>query len=201
MRRTLVAAFAAIALLAPMVVTAQASPRNDGPVIPSGDAGNADFGDGEFDDSDIPDSSDEDGNSRQVRLALEYTFATGFHPDANALRGLMPSLYQGKYFMVRHEDRRRCIVRRESGGNYRAVSSGGIYRGAYQMNRALSRGATWMMQREVRRDMGEEGVRMLRELRDQPADRWNRYWQDRAFWTVWNMGDGSRHWGGGAHRC
>ena len=23
---------------------------------------------------------------------------------------------------------------------------------------------------------------------------WNRYWQDRAFWTIWRKGKGSFHW-------
>jgi hypothetical protein len=111
------------------------------------------------------------------------------------------SLYQGKWFMPKHEGRRQCIMKRESSGNYEAVSARGLYRGAYQMSRALAVGATWMMQREVRREMGDEGVRMLRQLREIPPNKWNRYWQDRAFWTVWSHGKGKRHWRGGAHSC
>ncbi len=43
-----------------------------------------------------------------------------------------------------------CIMDREANHRYRAVSSGGTYRGVYQMNRGLARGATFMMQKEVK---------------------------------------------------
>lgn len=111
------------------------------------------------------------------------------------LMGFMPSLYQGKWFMPGKEDVRRCILDRESNFNYRATS--GVYHGAYQMSAALARGATWMMQPEVRREMGEEGVAIVEALRKTTPNRWNRYWQDRAFWTIWRNGDGASHWHGG----
>jgi hypothetical protein len=196
MRRVLVTLAAAGALLLTSG-TVYASPRSD-VHIPEGDSGNVELVDEDADPDDIPEI---DPQSEIERMAIEYLYATGFHPHANELRGARESLYQGKWFMPRHEDRRQCILRRESSGNYEAVSSGGLYRGAYQMNRSLAIGATWMMQREVRREMGDEGVRMLRQLRAIPPNKWNRYWQDRAFWTVWSHGKGKRHWRGGAHSC
>lgn len=111
------------------------------------------------------------------------------------LRGWMPSLYTGKWFMPGKEDVRRCILDRESNFNY--LSSNGTYHGAYQMSSALARGATWMMQGEVRREMGNEGVAIVQALRKVSPNKWNRYWQDRAFWTVWRNGSGARHWHGG----
>jgi hypothetical protein len=128
----------------------------------------------------------------------EASLARGSRQAAD-LMGFMPSLYQGKWFMPGNEDVRRCIMMRESNGNYRASS--GTYHGAYQMSSALARGATWMMQKEVRKEMGEEGVRILTALRSTTPNNWNRYWQDRAFWTIWRDGAGAGHWGGGAHGC
>lgn len=128
----------------------------------------------------------------------EAALARGSRQAAN-LMGFMPSLYQGKWFMPGNEDVRRCIMMRESNGNYRATS--GTYHGAYQMSAALARGATWMMQKEVRKEMGEEGVKILQALRTTTPNTWNRYWQDRAFWTIWRDGAGAGHWRGGAHSC
>jgi hypothetical protein len=110
------------------------------------------------------------------------------------MKGYEPSLYRGKWFMPKKEHRRRCIMDRESNNFYRAVSAGGKYRGAYQMNRALAIGATHMMMKEVRKEMGRPGVRALKRLREIPTQQWNRYWQDRAFWTIWRKGKGAFHW-------
>jgi hypothetical protein len=113
----------------------------------------------------------------------------------------MKSLYQGKWYMPKKEAVRKCILDRESNFDYEAVSRGGIYRGGYQMNRALAIGASWMMQREVRKEMGAEGLKIVRALRTTKTQKWNRYWQDRAFWTIWRKGEGRRHWGVGATMC
>jgi hypothetical protein len=128
----------------------------------------------------------------------EAALARGSRQAAD-LFGFMPSLYQGKWYMPGVEDVRRCIMLRESKANYRATS--GTYHGAYQMSAALARGATWMMQKEVRKEMGEEGVAILRALRETTPNTWNRYWQDRAFWTIWRNGAGAGHWRGGSHGC
>ena len=103
--------------------------------------------------------------------------------------------------MPRKEKKRRCIVKRESRGNYRAVSAKGIYRGAYQMNRRLAVSATYKMRREVAKEMGPKAAAQVLRLRRIPTQKWNRYWQDRAFWTIFNKGDGASHWRGGARRC
>ena len=117
------------------------------------------------------------------------------------MKGYEASLYRGKWFMPKKEERRRCIMDRESNNSYRAVSAGGMYRGAYQMNRGLAIGATHIMMKEVRKEMGEPGVQALKQLRKIPTQQWNRYWQDRAFWTIWRKGKGAFHWRGGAWGC
>lgn len=123
-----------------------------------------------------------------------------FDERAKDLFGFMPSLYTGKWFMPGKEPVRRCIIMRESHANYRSTSS--IYHGAYQMTAALGDGAAWMMQREVKHELGKKtAVKMMSELRRTPVEKWNRYWQDRAFWTIWRHGAGAHHWGGGSHSC
>lgn len=140
----------------------------------------------------IPDASDR----KQIELALaQGKFKAGDR------RGAMVSLYQGKWYMPKREKVRRCIAKRESGANYRAVSAGGRYRGAYQMSRRLAVGASWMMQREVRRELGAEAEKLVIALRKKPTQQWNRYWQDRAFWTIWHKGKGKSHWRGGGKNC
>ena len=151
--------------------------------VPSGDAGNAAF---------VEDPAE--------RIARELAHAMGSE-DSLDLRGLMPSLYRGKWFKPGKDDVRRCIVDRESNGNYKAVSSGGIYRGAYQFSKRLAIGATWMMQSEVRKEFGDAAVDIVKSLRERPMQQWNRYWQDRAFWTIWRDGRGKHHWRGGAWLC
>lgn len=133
-----------------------------------------------------------DGDDREAALMR------GSRQAADLL-GYLPSLYQGKWYDPDVESVRRCIMDRESNFNYRATS--GTYHGAYQMSAALGRGATWMMQKEVRKEMGEEGVAILRALRELTPNKWNRYWQDRAFFTIWRDGAGAGHWRGGAHSC
>lgn len=135
--------------------------------------------------------------SRQVRIAVETAHAFG-SPESRDLMGFDESLYQGRWFMPNREDLRRCLSKIESHHNYRA---GGYYRGAYQFSPALARGVTWMMQPEVRKEMGDAGVDLVQDLRKTPMNEWNRYWQDRAFWTIWNEGRGKSHWRAGQGRC
>ncbi len=144
-----------------------------------------------------PAKKDPQPNAR--RLAREAALARGNRAAAD-LVGYMPSLYQGKWYMPRKEAIRRCIVLRESHANYRVVGAG-TYFGAYQMNRGLAISATYVMQKEVRREMGKKAAKIVRALRKTNPNNWNRYWQDRAFWTIWHHGAGAGHWGGGSHAC
>jgi hypothetical protein len=151
--------------------------------IPAGDAANASF---------IEEPAE--------RIARELAHALGSAQSLD-LRGLMSSLYRGKWFKPGKDDVRKCLVDFESNGNYRAVSSGGIYRGAYQFSRRLAIGATWMMQAEVRREFGDSAADVVKSLRERPMQQWNRYWQDRAFWTIWRDGRGKYHWVNGVRKC
>ena len=129
---------------------------------------------------------------RGARLAVEISHALGSE-DAQDMKGFEPSLYRGKWYMPKKEKIRKCIMDREANHRYRAVSSGGTYRGVYQMNRGLARGATFMMQKEVKKEM-PEALAQVKQLRKIPTQQWSRYWQDRAFWTIWRNGKGKHHW-------
>ncbi len=138
--------------------------------------------------------------AEQARIAREWGYARGFGA-ARDTKGVMLSLYRGKWFVKKADDRRRCILKRESRADYKAVSVGGKYRGAYQMNRALMRGAAWMMMKEVRADMGPKGVAIVKKLFTIKSHLWSRYWQDYAFWRIWAKGEGRRHWRSDVYNC
>ena len=105
------------------------------------------------------------------------------------------SLHKGVKFEPRHDWIRRCIRARESNNHYNAVSRTGRYRGAYQFSPALAVGVGWMIQRQLRQTHPRTvAIQIGRELRQTPMNQWGKYWQDRAFWTVWNNGKGRAHW-------
>lgn len=113
------------------------------------------------------------------------------HADAGTVPG---SKYRGYYFMVAPaEDARRCIVWRESRNTLDAVSRGN-HQGLYQMTDALADGAVWHM----RFDPVDPITRSQRvRLQSMPVTKWSRYWQDRAFYSIWNYagpGSGRDHW-------
>lgn len=99
---------------------------------------------------------------------------------SRSMRGVRPSAYVGKKYKKRYERTRRCIVRKESGGNYRIKSRTGKYRGAYQFNAHLAA--------HTARRMGRP------DLARKPINTWSRFHQDKAFWLVWNNGKGRSHW-------
>jgi hypothetical protein len=103
------------------------------------------------------------------------------NPDVSrSMTGVRSSAYVGKYYDSRYEATRKCIVRKESGGNYRIASRNGTYKGAYQFNSALAKSTA--------RKMGRS------DLVNKPFNQWSRFEQDKAFWTVWNQGRGRGNW-------
>ena len=99
---------------------------------------------------------------------------------SRSMTGIRSSAYVGKYYSSRYERTRKCIVRKESGGNYRIKSRSGYYRGAYQFNPYLAR--------VTAKRMGNP------KLANRSIHTWSRFHQDKAFWTVWNKGNGRGHW-------
>ena len=85
--------------------------------------------------------------SGAVRTAVAPSAGERNPKVSRSLTGVRPSAYIGKYYRTRSEGTRRCIVRRESGGNYRIASASGRYRGAYQFNSSLARATAKRMGR------------------------------------------------------
>jgi peptidoglycan hydrolase-like protein with peptidoglycan-binding domain len=119
-----------------------------------------------------------------------------------SLRGVYASAYVGSYYDARYESKRRCIVSRESHGYYTVRSANGLYNGAYQMSASLGVGATKKMLASVSAEVGSStAAALMAKLRLTTPNRWSRYWQDRAFWTIFNHGAGASHWAGGYVNC
>lgn len=110
--------------------------------------------------------------------------------------GYAESSYQGKWYHHKWEKVRKCIMYHESRYNYKAANKTSSARGAYQfLDRSWRDGLVWMM-------LDEGGnVKEIKHLRDIPINKWNRYYQDRAFFTAWQHGDGKKHWSLQAQRC
>lgn len=126
--------------------------------------------------------------------------------ETRDLKGIESSLYRGEFFKPSLENKRKCIVKRESEGYYSVRGGGGNnYYGAYQMSEELAQGATWMMLPEHKKLLGEkEAKRVLAKLRETPPNKWPRYYQDAAFSTIFNWestASGAFHWGGGRWNC
>lgn len=103
--------------------------------------------------------------------------------------GYAASEYRGRWYSEKWESIRKCIMHRESRSNYRAANSTSSARGAYQfLDSQWRMGLVWML-------LEEGGNRSeIKALRHQPIHHWNRYYQDRAFFTAWQNGDGAKHW-------
>jgi hypothetical protein len=112
---------------------------------------------------------------------------------ATDMRGIHSSLYTGEWYNPKHEGTRRCIIQRESRGDYRAANKSSSARGAYQfLDRQWRDGLVWMMLDEEPK--GSPRRDEIKALRDVPIHKWNRYYQDRAFWTAYRHGEGAHHW-------
>jgi len=121
--------------------------------------------------------------------------------DAQDWKGYEPSLYTGKHYDSKWAGVRKCIMHRESRFNYRARSSISTASGAYQFLDSQWRiSLTYQMIKESR-DTKDGLIDDIKALRAKPIQTWNRYYQDRAFYTAWNNGQGAKHWNQTRHGC
>lgn len=98
------------------------------------------------------------------------------------VRGIQASAYTGSWYDARFEGTRRCIVQRESRGNYSVMNSGG-YSGAYQFGQAWTK--------TIQKWTGEYV----------PIRYMSRAAQDYAFWRAFNHGKGRSNWNYPPHQC
>lgn len=137
------------------------------------------------------------GSLKQARRLAMRSYVS-HAPAVTDMSGVRASTYKGRYYSASADRARRCILMRESHGNYAAVNPTGSYQGGYQVSRDLGIGATWMMLDEHKLLLGPKRAKhMLAKLRGKPVSEWNRYWQDSLFFTVFNASgpaSGARHW-------
>ncbi|MBL6833610.1 MAG: transglycosylase family protein [Candidatus Actinomarina sp.] len=111
-----------------------------------------------------------------------YNYKNPWKPTKNVDQ-IPDSLYRGWHYSPKHEDFRKCILRRESGANFKADSSGGS--GGYQFIQS-----TWDAY-VVKVDAGYVGVR---------PNKAPPYLQEEVFWMVVNPLakkpglEGRHHW-------
>ena len=115
--------------------------------------------------------------AEEARIAAEEAARLARAKD---MSGIGPSAYTGDYYVASSDATRRCIVRKESGGNYAIVSGNGMYHGAYQFSQPTANSAAVKMGRP--------------DLVGVPPEQWDRYEQDMAFWVTWNHGAGRGNW-------
>lgn len=123
---------------------------------------------------------------------------------AASQHGIQHSSYTGRKFRAQDEPYRRCVAQREGRHQYGVTGSNGMYQGTYQMTAALVRGAAWEMRAELIATWGSAGRHTFRTLLATPGHRWDRFYQDMAFWTILNARgerSGAKHWAGGRFTC
>lgn len=117
------------------------------------------------------------------------------------LSGFAPSLYRGQWYTPKGESHRHCIMYVESRFHYTSKSKRSSASGAYQfLDSKWRHGLVAMMKRESR-STHDGLVAEAQALIDTPISKWSRYWQDRAFYTAWQFGEGSHHWSYAHTQC
>jgi muramidase (phage lysozyme) len=134
-----------------------------------------------------------------VYKSLEHRAARS--DAADDMKGYEPSLYRGVWFNNKWENSRKCIMSRESHFSYHAENSSSSAKGAYQFLDSQWRdGLVWMMLKESKKT--KDGLSAeIKTLFDKPIHKWSRYYQDRAFYTAWQHGNGKKHWYYPGHNC
>jgi hypothetical protein len=102
--------------------------------------------------------------------------------------GVRASAWTGRGYDPRWENVRKCIVHRESRGNYGAKNRHSSAQGAYQF-----------LDKFWRVPLSEKLNKP--RLADAPIRTWSRVDQDRAFWLIWNHGKGKRNWALQGNQC
>ena len=114
--------------------------------------------------------------------------------QADDLKGWETSLYRGTWWRPQYAEFRECVMRRESHFNYTAKNRTSSASGAYQfLDKRWRRGLVYMMLAESRRT-NDGLVERIKPLFKIPISQWDRYFQDRAFYTAYAHGKGAAHW-------
>lgn len=130
-------------------------------------------------------------------VPVHREFRMAISKDAEDRKGYEKSLYRGKFYHKDQEKFRWCVMKRESHHNYRAANRVSSARGAYQfLDNHWRDGLVHMMIKDSKK--ADDGLhKKMRSLFDKPIHKWNRYYQDRAFFTALNYNgkwSGKKHW-------
>ena len=130
--------------------------------------------------------------NKVVKSSHEYRMSQS--KDAKDMMGFEESLYKGRWYGSKWKNTRECIMHGESRFNYRSANKTSSARGAYQFLDNFWRDSLVWMMLEESKETNDGLSKNLKRLRDKPIHEWNRYYQDRAFFTAWRNGAGKKHW-------
>jgi hypothetical protein len=138
---------------------------------------------------------------KSIAIPQSREYRASKSKDTKDMNGFEPSLYRGIWYTNNVSEERRCIMRRESNFTYYGMNKTSSARGAYQfLDNKWRDGLVYMFIKESKKT--DDGlIKEARKLFDKPIHKWNRYWQDRAFFTAWRFGEGRKHWYHGYGRC
>lgn len=127
-------------------------------------------------------------------LPMNSEYVAAHSVEAKDRKGFETSLYQGSWYSPKWRDVRKCVMKRESHYRYGVKNKKSSAMGAYQfLDNKWRDSLVWMMVAESKKT--RDGlVSEAEKLRSVPIVQWNRYWQDRAFYTAWQHGKGKSHW-------
>lgn len=113
--------------------------------------------------------------------------------------------YHGKYWIKAQKKYTLCVLYYESRSNWFSTTRAAGYFGAFQFNKPLTHGVTWMMTPELRAMYGDDnGRKVAKKLRATEMHKWLPLFQHMAFATVLNWegaGSGQSHWAAQRNRC
>ena len=135
--------------------------------------------------------------STKISAPRHREYRAAVSKDAKDWKGYEKSMYRGKYYHKDQETFRECVMERESHHNYRAANKVSSARGAYQfLDNSWRDGLVYMMIKESKKN--KDGlIPQIKKLRNKPIHKWNRYYQDRSFFTAMNINgkwSGKHHW-------
>jgi mannose/fructose/N-acetylgalactosamine-specific phosphotransferase system component IID len=113
--------------------------------------------------------------------------------------------YRGWFWRPKQRAFTLCVLERESNNHWFSTNRSAGYFGGFQFNKALKRGATYMITPELQALFGmKKGKQVARMLRATPMHKWHPWYQHAAFATVLNWEadySGKQHWAGGRWTC
>ena len=117
--------------------------------------------------------------------------------------GYRRSAYVGRLYEPAYEQYRLCVVQREGGANYTVINSGWprTY-GVYQFLDGWKYSILDRLAPEFISWYGKPAFEEVRaKLLNKHINQWNRFWQDAAFWLIFDHGKGASNWQGGRWFC